>query len=118
MAVLASDVVCTFAAAPLPNSGARSCAGVYTFVAAPLPNSGARSVLWRGDCSEWARGMMTLYVCVVGDGYRPCTDGSRGPPFYRWRSSRLATHNQITSAFFKVRPDHAGIRLPTKPTSS
>ena len=71
----------TFAVAPLPNSGARSCAGVYTFAAAPLPNSGARSVMWRGDCSECVRGVMSLYVCVGGDGYRPCTDGSRGPPF-------------------------------------
>ena len=82
VAVLASDVVRTYAVAPLPNSGARSCAGVYTFAAAPLPNSGARSVMWRGDCSECVRSVMSLNVCVVGDGYRPCTDGSRGPPFY------------------------------------
>ena len=63
MAVLASDVVCVR----------------LRLLRCPTP--GARSVLWHGDCSECARGMMTLYVCVVGDGYRPCTDGSRGPPF-------------------------------------
>ena len=81
MAVLASGLVRTSAVAPLPNSGARSCAGVYTFAVAPLPNSGARSVLWRGACCECVRGVMTLYVWVVGDGNPPCTDGSRGPPF-------------------------------------
>ena len=61
MAVLASDLVRTSAVAPLPNSGARSCAGVYTFAIAPLPNSGARSVLWRGDCCECVRGVLTLF---------------------------------------------------------
>ena len=66
MAVLASDVVRAFAVAPLPNSGARSCAGVYTFAAAPLPNSGARSVLWRGDCCECVRGVMTLFFSMFG----------------------------------------------------
>ena len=63
------------------DGGARVWCGVRTFAAAPLPNSGARSVIWRGDCSECVRGVMTLYVCVVGDGNPPCTDGSRGPPF-------------------------------------
>ena len=55
----------TFAVAPLPNSGARSCAGVYTFAVAPLPNSGARSVCCLSMFALWARA------------YRPCTDGSR-----------------------------------------
>jgi hypothetical protein len=66
MAVLASDLVRTSAVAPLPNSGARSCVGVYTFAVAPLPNSGARSVLWRGDCCECVRGELTLFFSMFG----------------------------------------------------